>query len=160
MDIEKIQMAANKLVGLHNFRNFCKIDKNEKKEKNFERRIYEFSLHKVDKLFSLQNVNDHPYLELYYVVIKGSAFLWHQVRCMMAILFLIGRGLEEIELLDILLDDKYITESTKISYEIAPDTPLILTNCQYEGVRFRPSNLSVCAENVYRNSKSLRKKCN
>ncbi|KAL7617024.1 hypothetical protein Lser_V15G00158 [Lactuca serriola] len=26
--------------------------------------------------------------------IKGSAFLWHQVRCMVAVLFLIGQGLE------------------------------------------------------------------
>ena len=28
------------------------------------------------------------------MTIKGSAFLWHQVRCMVAILFLIGQGLE------------------------------------------------------------------
>jgi len=25
-------------------------------------------------------------------IIKGSAFLWHQVRCMMAVLFMIGKG--------------------------------------------------------------------
>lgn len=28
------------------------------------------------------------------IKIKGSAFLWHQVRCMVAVLFLIGQGLE------------------------------------------------------------------
>jgi tRNA pseudouridine38/39 synthase len=28
------------------------------------------------------------------MTIKGSAFLWHQVRCMVAVLFLIGQGLE------------------------------------------------------------------
>jgi tRNA pseudouridine38/39 synthase len=28
------------------------------------------------------------------MIIKGSAFLWHQVRCMVSVLFLIGQGLE------------------------------------------------------------------
>ena len=28
------------------------------------------------------------------MTIKGTAFLWHQVRCMVAVLFLIGQGLE------------------------------------------------------------------
>lgn len=32
--------------------------------------------------------------ELWAVKIKGSAFLWHQIRCMVAVLFLIGQGLE------------------------------------------------------------------
>lgn len=32
--------------------------------------------------------------ELWFMRIKGSAFLWHQVRCMVAVLFLIGQGLE------------------------------------------------------------------
>ena len=39
-------------------------------------------------------------------MIKGSAFLWHQVRCIMSILFLIGNGQEEIELINEMLDEK------------------------------------------------------
>ena len=31
------------------------------------------------------------------MTVKGMAFLWHQVRCMVAILFLIGENLEEPE---------------------------------------------------------------
>lgn len=27
--------------------------------------------------------------------VRGTAFLWHQVRCMTAVLFLIGQGLEK-----------------------------------------------------------------
>lgn len=32
--------------------------------------------------------------QLMIMKIKGSAFLWHQIRCMVAILFLIGQGFE------------------------------------------------------------------
>lgn len=32
--------------------------------------------------------------QLWVIKIRGSAFLWHQVRCMVAVLFLVGRGLE------------------------------------------------------------------
>lgn len=32
--------------------------------------------------------------QLWAIKIKGSAFLWHQVRCMVAVLFMIGRGFE------------------------------------------------------------------
>jgi len=35
--------------------------------------------------------------QLYAIKIKGSAFLWHQVRCMVAVLFMIGQGLESPE---------------------------------------------------------------
>ena len=35
--------------------------------------------------------------ELWAVTIKGSAFLWHQVRCMVAVLFMIGQGLESAD---------------------------------------------------------------
>jgi len=46
-------------------------------------------------------------------VIKGSAFLWHQVRCMMAVLFYIGRGKEEIGLIDTLFDIERLKERPK-----------------------------------------------
>ena len=35
--------------------------------------------------------------EMCVVTVKGMAFLWHQIRCMVAILFLIGQNLEEPE---------------------------------------------------------------
>lgn len=35
--------------------------------------------------------------ELWAMTVKGSAFLWHQVRCMVAVLFMIGEGLESAE---------------------------------------------------------------
>ena len=36
MNIEKIKLAAQMLVGLKDFRSFCKIDKNENPMKNYE----------------------------------------------------------------------------------------------------------------------------
>lgn len=38
--------------------------------------------------------------ELWAMKIKGSAFLWHQIRCMVAVLFLIGQGLESSNVRD------------------------------------------------------------
>ena len=38
-----------------------------------------------------------PDHEMYYFEVCGQAFLWHQVRCMMALLFLVGRKLESPE---------------------------------------------------------------
>lgn len=32
--------------------------------------------------------------ELWAIAINGSAFLWHQVRCMVAVLLMIGQGVE------------------------------------------------------------------
>lgn len=69
-----------------------------------------FSLHLVSKCFtqfpknlqfyyillkSLVNIL-HRYAddELWAMTVRGSAFLWHQVRCMVAVLFMIGQGLE------------------------------------------------------------------
>ena len=34
----------------------------------------------------------------------GQAFLWHQVRCMVALLLLVGEGLERPGLVDTMLD--------------------------------------------------------
>jgi len=43
-------------------------------------------------------------MSVYALYLRGSAFLWHQVRCMMAVLFLIGKGQEEVSLIKHMLD--------------------------------------------------------
>ncbi len=70
---------------------------------------------------------------MWYATIKGSAFLWHQVRCMMGIIFLIGKGLEDVDIIDKMLDTSL---DLVYNYEIASDMPLILSDCQFEGVKF------------------------
>jgi tRNA pseudouridine38/39 synthase len=138
MDMSKINEGCKKLVGLHNFINFCKIDRSQPdyKSKIYERRIYEFRLEQYNRLLfplDTDNLNfSNDYFDVYYVVIKGSAFLWHQVRCMMAIIFLIGRGLEDISIIDKLFEESDLV----FNYEIASELQLILTDCQFEGVSF------------------------
>lgn len=90
---------------------------------------------------------NNDYMDMYVAVIKGSAFLWHQVRCMIAILFLVGKGLEDESVIDTLLDKEFL-EHNKVPYQIASDFPLILSNCQYEGITFS-NNISNSAETFY-----------
>jgi tRNA pseudouridine38/39 synthase len=150
MDIERMQAACKKLEGVHNFKNFCKIDKSNKRweTKNYERRIFEFTIEKYDKLiFPSNNSNniDNDYFEMYYVTIKGSAFLWHQVRCMMGILFLVGKHLEDLEIIDNMFD---INLNKTYNFEIANEASLVLSNCEFEGVTFN-SSLENYAENFF-----------
>ena len=42
--------------------------------------------------------------DIYFLEIRGTAFLYHQVRCICAILFMVGRHLEEPSVVDALLD--------------------------------------------------------
>jgi tRNA pseudouridine38/39 synthase len=159
MNMEKIVEGCNKLLGLHNFKNFCKVDRSQPgwETKNYERRIYEFRLEKYNKLLfpmdstSFDFKNDQ--FEVYYVVIKGSAFLWHQVRCMMGILFLIGKGLEDMSIIDLLFEQSDLL----FNYDIASELPLILTDCQFEGISFTNSKENIASSyfdlvNYYENN--------
>lgn len=72
----------------------------------------------------------HSSPKLYAFEVKGSGFLWHQVRHMIAILFLIGQGLEKPSLVDDLLDIKKIPQ--KPVYDMADAAPLVLEDCEFE----------------------------
>lgn len=150
MNIEKIKEACRKLEGVHNFKNFCKIDKSDKNylTKNYERRIFEFKVKKYEKLLFPSNESnniENDYFEMYYVTIKGSAFLWHQVRCMMGIIFLIGKGLEDVDIIDHMFD---VDSNRSYNFEIASELPLVLSNCQFECVDFKNS-VENYAENYF-----------
>ena len=64
---------------------------------------------------------------VYYFEVHGSAFLWHQVRHMMAILFLVGQRYEGPSVVNDLLDIE--NSPAKPVYEMATDTPLVLWDC-------------------------------
>jgi hypothetical protein len=64
---------------------------------------------------------------IYSFNLHGSAFLWHQVRHMVAILFLIGQGLESPSIIPELLDIS--KNPCKPLYEMASDAPLVLWDC-------------------------------
>lgn len=56
--------------------------------------LIEDEFHVLQPKFLWSAVYRFSYNELWAITIKGSAFLWHQVRCMVAVLFMIGQGFE------------------------------------------------------------------
>lgn len=118
LDLEVMAEAAQRLVGQHDYRNFCRMDVEQ--TTNFERTIYSFEICNGDVIS--------------HAVITGSAFLWHQVRCMMEVLMLIGKGLEKPEVIDMLFD---INKTPgKPSYDLADGAGLVLFDCKYDAEWF------------------------
>ncbi|KAK4503589.1 hypothetical protein PRZ48_004504 [Zasmidium cellare] len=127
LDIEAMSEAAKKYEGLHDFRNLCKID-GSKQLTNFERRIFHAGIHEVDPSQEPQTQavgTVSP--KLYYFEVRGSAFLWHQVRHLVAVLFLVGQRYEKPSIVDELLDVE--KNPARPVYEMASDIPLVLWDC-------------------------------
>jgi hypothetical protein len=72
--------------------------------------------------------------EMYRLEICGQAFLWHQIRCIVSVLFMIGRGLEEPSIVPELLNVHKLPG--KPSYPLADEKPLVLHHCAYAGLQF------------------------
>lgn len=115
LDLERMHACAQTFVGEHDFRNFCKMDIGA--TTNYVRRI-----------FSIEFRVDHPKSVLE-IEIRGNAFLWHQVRCIVAILLLVGEGLEEASLVDELLDVE--KNPRKPLYRMADPSGLVLYDCVF-----------------------------
>ena len=158
LNIEAMQSAAKKFEGVHDFRNFCKIDPSKQIE-NFQRKIFRSKIIAVNPPSPPSNTGPPalPPLEdtitgttlahqaqTYAFILHGSAFLWHQVRHMVAILFLIGQGLESPTLIDDLLD--IAKTPSKPRYDIADDAPLVLWDCVF------PTDMSETSEKGYEDS--------
>lgn len=130
LDIEAMSQAAKKYQGLHDFRNFCKVDPG-KQITNFERRIFHAGIHEVrPTAVEASPAEDQRAVmtpKLYYFEVRGSAFLWHQVRHLVAMLFLVGQGYEEPSIIDDLLDVQ--KTPAKPMYDMASDVPLVLWDC-------------------------------
>ncbi|KAI1424783.1 pseudouridine synthase [Xylaria sp. FL1777] len=154
LDIEAMRAAAKKFEGLHDFRNFCKID-GGKTQQTFQRRIFESDVvevrgaetalpHLLDDEFRPSSLSSpssssssssppasapEDFPKVYYFHVRGSAFLWHQIRCMVAVLFAVGQGLEDASVVDRLLD--VAAEPRRPAYVLANETPLVLWNCLF-----------------------------
>ena len=68
--------------------------------------------------------------EICELTITGQAFLWHQIRCIVAVLFLIGQGRENPGIISELLDVK--RHPRKPQYTMAAEFPLVLFDCAYD----------------------------
>lgn len=142
LDIPAMQEAASYLVGTHDFRNFCKVDPS-KQLTSFTRRITDAKIElativpspdfvarsEVLGLGEKDELAAPEEMKLYSFTVQGSAFLWHQVRCMVAVMFLVGQGLEKASVVKDLLDVE--TNSRKPQYEMASDQPLVLWDTMF-----------------------------
>lgn len=141
LDIDAMRKAAKMFEGVHDFRNFCKVDPS-KQITNFVRRIFESDIVEVDGVNTAVPFLDnaqfrdaaaaepgvaHP--KVYYFHVRGSAFLWHQIRCMVAVLFLVGQGLEDPAVVAELLDPG--RHPRRPNYVLADDRPLVLWDCVF-----------------------------
>ncbi|KAM0251745.1 hypothetical protein ACHAQJ_008020 [Trichoderma viride] len=150
LDIEAMRDAAKRYEGEHDFRNLCKVDP-AKQITNFKRRMFESDIVEVKDAASalpyltaagfapegLDSSSGGVYPKVYYFHVRGSAFLWHQIRHMVAVLFLVGQGLEQPSLISELLDIE--KNPRRPNYVMADEVPLVLWDCIF------PSDLSASA---------------
>ncbi|CAG0917368.1 unnamed protein product [Notodromas monacha] len=123
LDVERMKMGAKNLLGSYDFRNLCKPDV-ANGVRNFVR-----SISKVE----ISDCKQVPGMSV--LTIEGKAFLWHQVRCIMAVLILIGQGLEEPEIIQDLMNlEKF---PGKPQYSMAWEIPLCLFRCEFENVEWK-----------------------
>lgn len=98
-----------------------------------------FENYKVEKVYNFERVIynvDAVELsggEVCYLLIHGQAFLWHQIRCIAHVLFMIGRGQEEPSIVTELLNVK--KHPGKPAYQLAEDKPLVLHDCGYPNLQ-------------------------
>ena len=102
LNIDKMKEAATKFLGTHNFINFCKKDPKDNQNFMYFPVIHRRSLFKAE--IRLIKKSEDTKMSIYALYLRGSSFLWHQVRCMMGVLFLIGKGQQESSFVSYMLD--------------------------------------------------------
>ncbi|XP_075165693.1 tRNA pseudouridine(38/39) synthase isoform X2 [Haematobia irritans] len=124
LNIEAMQQACKLLQTHGDFRNFCKMDVHNGVV-NYMRNLQSANVYPCP---NGQDENRRGY-SMYYLEIKANAFLWHQIRCIMAILLLIGQEKEEPEVIAELLDVE--KNPCKPQYTPAIGLPLNLFQCDF-----------------------------
>lgn len=137
LDIDRMRAAASRLIGSHDFRNLCKLDPG-KQITMFRRKVMRADIEPLNQ-----------YRDGMYVFnLVGSAFLYHQVRHIMAVLFLVGSGLEDPSVVTSLMSVEEGSELAEVQdgddpspaiqivdrkpeYQMADALPLLLWECGY-----------------------------
>ncbi|EME32098.1 tRNA pseudouridine(38/39) synthase [Galdieria sulphuraria] len=151
LNLSAMQRAAQFFVGEHDFRNFCKADVTQ--VQSFRRVIYscdikivsmthksrfEWHLPPESATCSLQSSKNTSSICLAKLVVKGQAFLWHQIRCMASILFMVGEGLEKEDIVKDMLQHECF--GAKPLYRMASEIPLVLSQIGFGGLSFQISS--------------------
>ncbi|KAM6043407.1 tRNA pseudouridine(38/39) synthase isoform 2-T2 [Chlamydotis macqueenii] len=129
LDVALMDAAAQRYVGTHDFRNLCKMDV-ANGVVTFQRTILSARVTWVE---GGETGLQDPF-RLCQFEVTGQAFLYHQVRCMMAVLFLIGQKMEKPEIIDELLDVE--KNPRKPQYSMAVEFPLVLYDCEFENLQW------------------------
>ena len=161
LDLDCMAKGLQHMMGRHDFRNFCKM--NCEQVYNFERvllsgtivsptltyHVDENNVRVVSSTCTTKNEEEEMEQEqqqktspsgstlrrnMCHIEIVGQAFLWHQIRCIMSILFYIGRKQEVPEIVHELLD--VTTNPAKPAYDMASETSLVLHHCEYSNINF------------------------
>lgn len=138
LDIEAMRKAASYLLGEHDFRNLCKLD--VANVTNFRREIFSAEIKPFVSDDHTKGHEDNAEA-VWMLEISGIAFLWHMIRCIMAVLFFVGEGKEPPEVVPFLLDIEKCP--AKPHYSMAHELPLVLHGCQFDNltVHKTPRNL-------------------
>ena len=139
-DVEAMKEGARRLLGEHDFRNFCKIDPSVS---NFRRSVISASIQPACGLAGSSSFDAESPHAVWEFEVRGSAFLYHQVRCMVAVLFLIGDGKEVPSIVSELLD--LSTFPRRPNYEMAADAPLLLYDIGYDSLSWQHSQAALAA---------------
>ncbi|XP_023334180.1 tRNA pseudouridine(38/39) synthase [Eurytemora carolleeae] len=136
LDLQRMEDGGQNLVGSHDFRNFCKMDVNNGVV-SYTRRVDALS---VSCVLKEDKDKDSPY-DMCVLTIVGKAYLWHQIRLIVSVLFLIGEGKEDPSVVKELLDVE--KNPQRPAYGMAADYPLNLFSCDYDGVEWNYDQLSL-----------------
>ncbi|KAH8740884.1 hypothetical protein FG386_002819 [Cryptosporidium ryanae] len=120
--VDIMNKAAKQFIGTHDYRRFCKIDIKNRDHQTYTRTIHEFEI-------QISNLEESKYA---IATIKGSAFLWHQVRLMIGILFEIGQSKMKPEVISEMLKNYQDKNTGKHSFHMASENGLILWDCVFE----------------------------
>jgi len=130
LNVIDMDVAAKQFIGTKDFQNFCRFSKRDKQapSKSFVKTITSFDVDVVSKAASWQR-------DLCCAKVTANSFLYQQVRHMMSVLFLIGLGKENIDLISELLNTDKICQ--RPGYNQSPSYPLVLVNTKFNGLRWR-----------------------
>ena len=136
LDIKSMQDAASRLVGYNDHRNFCKMDCIN--VWNFKREILSCRIFEANPLLRFPNEKKTADKDrrVFAFEVRGRGFLWHQVRCLIAVLLNVGQRLEKPEVVDSLLDSEFVKKGKPL-YALAPAYPLLFYHCEFEGLKWR-----------------------
>uniref|UniRef100_A0A0A1WJ33 tRNA pseudouridine(38/39) synthase n=1 Tax=Zeugodacus cucurbitae TaxID=28588 RepID=A0A0A1WJ33_ZEUCU len=133
--IEAMQKGCELLARHTDFRNFCKMDVNNGVT-NYIRQVFKATVQRCEVEQCGKDAVDG--YAMYMLEIRANAFLWHQIRCIMAVLLLIGEGKEQPEVISELLD--VAKNPCKPQYTPAIGLPLNLFNCEFRKHTIQPTS--------------------